>query len=191
MKFESLSAAAEATDLIVNNQKQSLYVFFLFFCPQQGRWIVHKKRRWDFSLLWIPQMPRLSIGITRAIFHIYLSVTHRPLTRQQASKTKKAFCCWVILSVCVRRLANHLSRRPGGWQERARWKCYKKNTGGKNQPTQKRGGGGQRLVHEVTICQWGEKFNGEIYIDLFSTACMNAPCGLTAVWQSEGRQWWT
>lgn len=42
-------------------------------------------------------MPPLSFGITRAIFHIYLSVTHCPLIRQQASKNEKGiFSCGFI-----------------------------------------------------------------------------------------------
>lgn len=96
-------------------------------------------------------MPRLSTGITRAIFHIYLSVTHCPLIRQQASKMKKAFRRAVSLRACVQRLANHGSRRRCDRWERAGWKYYKKNTEKNQKGGQK--GKGQRLVHEVTICQ--------------------------------------
>lgn len=166
--------------------------FFFFACNEVDRLSINKKRCRDFSLLWIPQMPRLSIGITRAIFHIYLSVTHCPLIRQQASKMKKAFCRAVSF-VCVRETDGQSSLMPsrGVGKSRPGGNNTRKTRRKKISPLKKGGKKGQRLVHEVTICQWGEKFNvpnGEIYIDLFSTTCMNTPCGLTPVWPCGGRQ---
>lgn len=64
------------------------------------------------SPLWIPQTPRLSSVITRAIFHSYLSVTHCPLIHQQASKRKHLL--WVFI-LCLWRLASHISHKSSVW----------------------------------------------------------------------------
>lgn len=58
------------------------------------------------STLWIPQIPWLSTGITGAIFHSYLSVTHCPLIHQQPLKRKHLLQVFIL---CLWRLAGHIS----------------------------------------------------------------------------------
>lgn len=140
MKFETLSATAEATDLIVNNQKQRLYIIF-FASYNVDRSSIKKTTAGFFAAL-------NSADASTVYRHNKGNFSHLPVRDTLSTypsaglKSEKSISpCGFI--VCVRtcvRLANDLSRRRGGWQEQARWKYYKKNTGKKNQPTQKKGG---------------------------------------------------
>lgn len=133
------------------------------------------------SPLWIPLIPSMSTGITRAIFHSYLSVTHCPLIHQQASKRKHL--PWVFI-LCLWRLASHISLNCSVCK---RWKSVnirlKLSQNKTNDVHKKRNFSRTQFVREIRSKHPEQSSFWPVIANVIKPSC-----GLMDVWQSWVRQ---